>query len=145
MKKLTFAASLLFALFVVSCASSSPDARIAARPQVFEALSTKHQGLVKQGELGKGMSKDAVSIAWGTPAQSLEGFRDGKTMERWDYQGRRPIFSNQFFGSYQSRIYGGNPYSGLVGGFGPQVVYVPYRKGTVWFLNGRVSEWESLR
>ena len=30
-------------------------------------------------------------------------------------------------------------------GVGPEVAYVPYRVGSVWFINHRVDSWERAR
>ena len=142
---LLYACAAATAFWSVSCAPSTPDHRISERPAAFEALSEKHKDLVKRGELGKGMSHDAVALAWGSPSRRVEGLRDGKNMERWEYQGREAVVTHDFFGGYRSGYFGGYRYSGLSGGFGPQVTYVPYRKSTVWFVDGRVNEWESIR
>jgi hypothetical protein len=133
------------ALVLASCAPSTPESRIYERHRVFETFSKEHQELVRQGEIAKGMSPDAVSIAWGSPSGVVEGLRDGKRMERWDYTGTRPVVTNNFFGGYNTGYYGRYRYSGVGGGFGPQVTYVPYRKSSVWFVGGRVNEWERVR
>ena len=91
------------------------------------------------------MGKDAVALAWGSPSRRVDGLRDGKNMERWEYEGSRAVVNHNFFGGYGSGYCGGYRYSGLGGGFGPQVTYIPYRKSTVWFVSGRVNEWESVR
>lgn len=135
----------LAALFFVSCAPSTPQTRIAQRPETFQALSVKHQELVSQGEIAKGMPKDAVAIAWGSPDGRVEGLRDGKAMERWDYNGTRSVVTNDFYGGYRSGYYGPYRYSGAGFGFGPQMTYIPYRKSSVWFVGGKVNEWERMR
>lgn len=132
-------------LWTVSCAPSTPDYRISERPAAFEALSAKHKDLVRRGELGKGMSHDAVALAWGSPSRRIEGLRDGRNTERWEYEGREAVVTNNVFGGYQSNYFGGYRYSGFSGGFGPRITYIPYRKSAVWFVNGRVDEWESIR
>lgn len=145
MKKLIPAASAVFvAVFAVSCAPQTPAYRISERPQVFERLSEKQKQLVIHGEIAKGMGMDAVALAWGSPSDEVEGLRDGKRMERWDYNGTKPVVTHSFFGGYGYGAYGPYRYSGLGGGFGPEVTYVPYRKSSVWFINGRVNEWERI-
>ncbi|MBC7980699.1 MAG: hypothetical protein H7Y36_09075 [Armatimonadetes bacterium] len=143
MKKILLAAGMgALGFWMVSCAPSTPAYRISQRPQVFENLSGRQKGLVENGEIEKGMGKDAVLLAWGSPSSSAEGFRSGKRMERWDYAGSTPVVSNHFFGGYGYGAYGPYRYSGLGGGFGPEISYVPYRKSSVWFVGGRVDEWE---
>ncbi len=146
MKKITLlAAAGLALMFAVSCAPQTPDYRISMRPAVYQSLSEKNKDLVRQGEIAKGMDRDAVALAWGSPSSRVEGLRDGKAMERWDYQGTKPVVTNNFYGGYGYGAYGSYRYSGIGGGFGPQVTYLPYRKASVWFIRGRVEEWESTR
>ena len=147
---------------LASCvAPSTPDQRIAARPLVYDKLSNKEKDSVKLGQLIEGMSKDGVSLAWGSPSNRVIGLREGKDMERWDYSGSRPIVSNSFYGGFGSGRfgrfgrggfgrggygYGGyGGYGGGFGGFGQTVTYVPVRSGSVWFVDGRVNEWERYR
>lgn len=140
---LLFAAAL--AGILGSCAPSTPQHRIQQRPQDFARLSEKDKELVSRGEIAKGMEKDAVALAWGSPASRVEGLKDGETMERWDYRGQQPVVSNHFHGGYRSGYYGPYRYSGYGVGFGPQITYLPYRKASVWFVNERVDEWERQR
>lgn len=136
------AAAAVAALFAVSCAPQTPASRIANQPAAFERLSEKHKELVRNGEIAEGMSKDAVVLAWGHPEQQSEGFRSGKRMERWDYSGTKPVVTHSFYGGYGYGGYGPYRYSGLGAGFGPEVSYIPYRKASVWFVGGRVDEWQ---
>ena len=92
------------------------------------------------------MSPDAVYLAWGHPARSFQGSRNGKLTERWDYAGTRPVPVANFYGSYGTYGYGPHghhAYSGV--GFGPEIAYVPYRIASVWFINQRVDSWERAR
>jgi hypothetical protein len=130
------------ASLLVSCASSTPHSRIQEKPQQFEKLTEKHKEMVQRGEIARGMNKDAVWFAWGMPAAQIEGAKNGKFTERWDYQGRYPVTTNRFFGGYSTGGYSRGRYSGYDGGFGPEVTYVPYVRASVWFLDGRVDEWE---
>lgn len=146
MKKLIVISCLgLLTAIVSSCAPSTPQTRIKERPQDYAKLSEKHKDLVSRAEIAKGMSKDAVSLAWGSPDAHIEGLRNGKFSERWDYMGREAVTRHHFFGGYTSGSYGPYGYSGYRAGFGPEVTYVPYRKASVWFVKGRVDEWERER
>lgn len=134
-------AGLLFA----SCAPSTPLARIQQQPQKFDSLSAKHKELVEQGQVDRGMSQDAVYLAWGAPSRVFQGSKDNRLTERWDYAGTRPVYTNTFYGSYGRycgpyRRFG---YSGI--GWGPEVAYIPYRIASVWFIDGRVDSWERVR
>lgn len=146
MKK-TFLPALaaLAVIFVASCAPQTPASRISARPAAYERLSEKHKQLVRDGQIAEGMDQDAVALAWGSPSEEMEGLRDGKRMQRWDYNGSEPVMTHSFFGGYHSGAYGRYNYSGIGAGFGPEVTYLPRRKASVWFVNGRVDEWERVR
>jgi hypothetical protein len=142
--KKSFIALCLFsaALLAVSCAPSTPAARISERPMAFEKLSEQHKELVQRGEIAKGMNMSAVALAWGEPSDRVEGIKGNRRTERWEYNGSRSVVTQTFFAGY-GRGYGGPyHYSGLGASFGPEVVRVPYRKSAVWFINGKVDEWE---
>lgn len=145
MKTILPALSALFLL--ASCVPSTPQARIEKDPQKFEALDGKQKALVRQGQIARGMTPDAVYLAWGDPSAIFQGSRNGKSSERWDYAGSRPVYAAGFYGGYG---YGYGPYGyhghpGYVYGLGPEVAYVPYRIATVWFINNRVDSWEKAQ
>jgi len=150
--KLVLAAALSVLVFA-SCAPSTPDARIAAQPAMFERLPAKHQNLVRQGQIDKGMTTDAVYLAWGRPNREYEGSENGASTLRWDYAGSTPVYTNSFYGGwgggygYGYGRYGryAYPYGGYGYGFGPEVTYVPYRRASVLFKGGRVTSWERSR
>jgi hypothetical protein len=146
MKIIPLIVCLLYAaLAAVSCSPSTPAARIAERPLAFDKLSDKHKELVQRGEIARGMDMSAVALAWGDPARRVEGIKGTRRTERWEYDGARPVVTNHFFGGYGFGRYGPYRYSGVGAGFGPEVVYVPYRKSTVWFISGKVDSWERLK
>lgn len=134
-------------LFIASCAPSTPQTRIQREPGKFEALNTKHRSLVEQGQISRGMPQDAVYLAWGRPSRILQGSKDGKNTERWDYAGSRPVYYTNFYGSYGGYYgpYRGRYYRGYGMAIGPEVSYIPYRIASVWFVGGRVDEWERAR
>lgn len=141
--------SLVFIFVISSCTPSSPQTRIQNRPQDFQQLSDQHKELVRRGEIAKGMSKAAVALSWGSPTEHIEGFRNGKFSERWNYNGERAVVQHNYHGGF-FRGHGGpySPYSypryrgGFGPDFGPDVTYIPYRKASVWFVEDRVNEWE---
>jgi hypothetical protein len=139
-------------LLLVSCAPSTPLARIEQNPAAFSSLSKKHQGLVQQGQISAGMTRDAVMLAWGAPDQRFQGSQNSKATERWDYIGSRPVYTNQFYGGFGHGGFGrcGRYWHGGFSdfgylGFGPEVAYLPYQEGSVIFINNRVDSWERLR
>jgi hypothetical protein len=138
-------------LFLVSCVPATPAARIQREPGKFAELSHKNQDLVRKGLIARGMTPTAVELAWGRPNQVLEGSKSGKATMRWDYEGSRPVYEPQFFGSYgygygygYGRC-GPRRFTTLEYGYGPEVTYVPYRLATVQFVNSRVESWERAR
>ena len=141
----TIAAAILAGFVVSSCAPTTPQARIAKSPEKFETLPKKYRDLVEQGQLGQGMPKDAVLLAWGFPDQRYEGSKDSQKTERWDYTGSRPVYSSGFSSGFGYGYYGrfGYPSSGY--DVGPEVIYIPERLASVWFVNDRVEAWERVR
>ncbi len=143
-----FYSALAVGLLLVSCVPSTPQARIQKDPSKFEALTASQRNLVEQGRISNGMPPEAVYLAWGSPSSIMQGSRDNKTTERWDYAGSRPVYTTNFYGSYGYARgpygrYGRYGYSGF--GVGPQVAYIPYRYASVWFVDGRVDAWERAR
>ena len=136
-------AAIFVGLSIVSCVPSTPQTRIQQNPQKFDALGEKHQALVQQGQITRGMTTDAVYLAWGGPSAVFQGSKNGKTSERWDYAGSRPVYVTNYLGSY-GYGYGGYGRYGYYA-MGPEVAYVPYRLASVWFLNNRVDSWERAR
>jgi hypothetical protein len=148
MKLLLLPAALLAAL-LASCAPSTPDARIAAQPALFESLPAKQKDLVRQGRIDKGMGTDAVYLAWGRASREFEGSENGAPTLRWDYEGSTPVYHSSFYGSYgygYGRYGRYGRYPGYYGfGIGPEVTYLPYRRASVLFKSGRVISWERSR
>jgi hypothetical protein len=133
-------------LAAASCTPGTPAARIAANPDQFAGLTAREQEIVRQGGIAKGMARDAVLLSWGAPARRFEGSQGGKSTERWDYTGSRPVYTSNFYGGYGYGRYGGyGRYSGMGLGFGPEIAYIPYRSATVWFISGKVDSWERIR
>ena len=142
---------LASAWLLASCVPTTPQSRIAESPRQYAALSTKHQVLVQQGQLARGMSPDAVYLAWGRPSSTFQGSRNGQLSERWDYVGSAPVAVTSFYGGYGYGGFGGRGYHGHHGyssigmGFGPELAYVPYRIGSVLFIDHRVDSWERAK
>lgn len=130
-------------LAIASCTSSTPASRIANNQAKFNALPESQKRLVEQGQLARGMSPDAVLLAWGTPESRTEGSAGGTPTMRWDYAGLKPVYNTGIYGGYGwggYRGYGrrGYPYVGVT----PQVSYVPERRASVQFRNYKVHSWE---
>jgi hypothetical protein len=132
MKSITLVFALVLSLFAVSCAPSTPAARIAKRPQAFEKLSTEHQELVMNGSITKGMNRAAVALALGE-----------------EYMGSQPVVNHNFYGGFgfgrRRGMYCDGFGGGFGGGFGPDITYIPYVRSYVMFYDGKVDEWERVR
>jgi len=77
-------------LFLAACAAPS-EKRIAAHPEVFGSLNDADKVLVRQGEVRRGMSKEAVRLAWGDPDHETTEHVGGASCDRWVYTGYLPV------------------------------------------------------
>ena len=126
--------------------------RIARNPTLFMAQPREHQRLIERGELARGMSRDAVTLAWGAPSETYEGTENGDLMERWSYLGRRNVYHDNLAFGYGigwgvpargAWCYGPGPYHNV--GFAQQVSQIPYQKAYVIFKNNKVDSWERMK
>ena len=136
------APAFLACLIFSSCAPSTPQTRIDREPGKYASLSSREQSLVKQGQIARGMSPEAVVLAWGAPDRRFAGSRGSTGTERWDYSASRPVYTHNFSGNYGFSRYGPLGYSGLSPTLGPDVTYIPQNVASVWFSNQRVDSWE---
>ena len=141
----------LLSLIIVGCSSSSPSKRIKDHTKSFNDLSASHQELVENGQIIKGMRKEAVFLAWGEPASKTEGQINGKHFERWSYTGLAPVYHQSFgsgfrygrgFGRGFGHGFGHGRRFGSFGSFGTSISYVPFRTAWVKFEGGRVESWQ---
>ncbi len=92
------------------------------------------------------MSKGAVMIAWGRPAREVEIMRPDGAVVRWDYVTSQAVSATNFYGGYGHGRFGRyGSYRGAAVGFGPEFVFVPSHRASVWFVDGKVDAWESVR
>lgn len=129
--------------FFSSCVPDTPQQRIANNPALFQSLPAKHQALVQQGEIARGMSPAAVTLAWGDPSRRYAGMQNGAATERWDYAGSQPVYTNHIGFGYGGYGHGYGSYSSF--GYGPDITYIPYRRATVLFKNQSVESWEKMQ
>ena len=153
----------VIALITVSCSSNNPTTRIEKNPEIFRKLSTTHQALAEGGEITKGMSPEAVYIAWGRPDNKTEGQDEKKRYQQWTYNSLSPVFVNNVGFGYGrgfgrgrfgrrgfgrrgfhggGGFYGGGFYNRGYGGFGSSVAYVSRPSSYVRFSNGKVDTWQ---
>lgn len=140
----TLLAGASSALLLSNCTVGTPQSRIEANHSLYESIPAKHQALVSQGKIAKGMSKSAVFLALGDPSRKTEGFRDNTKFERWDYSRLQPIYTSSFHSFYGHGYgrYGRGRYHGF--GFAPTIQYAPYRSASVIFHRDVVDSWEKL-
>ena len=69
-----FSCTVLFVcLLLTGCASTATvESRKKERATGYSALTPEFKSLVDTGQIRKGMTEDAVYIAWGKPAQILQ-------------------------------------------------------------------------
>jgi hypothetical protein len=158
------------ALFFGGCAT--PESRISKNPELYNSLPARQQQLVAQGQIGPGMSRNAVWLAWGGPEQKVNGYARGNSTETWVYYTTTTAYGYGGYG-YGPYGYGYGPYGygypGFWGGsvgvfrthhghrfvvFGdpfydpfyysyfPPTVQYPYK--TVTFVNGRVVGFQRM-
>ena len=139
------ASALLACLIFSSCAPSTPQARIDREAGKFASLSPKEQSLVREGKIARGMSPDAVVLAWGAPGRRFSGSRGATITERWDYSASRPVYTHNFSGNHGFNRYGPFGDSGLTPALGPDVTYIPHNVASVWFADQRVDSWERVQ
>jgi hypothetical protein len=126
---LTFAIAAGVLIFS-GCAT--PGGRISQNPQIYQSLSPGDQALVSQGQIRKGMSMEAVWLAWGTADQTVPASIHGRPAETWVYL------------RYETPPSYGGPYY-----YGPfDWSYIPpkfiYPIRAVTFTNGRVAYFGQL-
>ena len=115
------------ALILTSC--STPQTRISDNPNLYQSLSARDQGLVSQGQIRPGMSRNAVWLAWGSPDQKILGNIRGRPTETWVYV---------YYSSYPYYPYYG-PYYPYGPGIGYSLGYttVSTANGTVHYRGDR--------
>ena len=147
--------TLAGALFFGGCAT--PEKRISENPDLYHSLPARQQQLVAQGQIGPGMSKNAVWIAWGGPEQKVNGYARGNATENWvyfittTYPGYGGYGYPGFFGGgavfrthhgHRFAVFGDPFYDPFFYSYIPPTVSYPYK--TVTFVNGRVVEFQHM-
>jgi hypothetical protein len=138
---------VLGVLFMCSCASNTPQSRIAKRPQVFATLPEKHKTMVQRGQIAEGMGKDAVWFAWGPAQDIFTASEKGNRSEIWRYLGQRAVYRNSIGIGYSTGFYGGRCSRYHVDPFlhydvGPY--YIPYTAAEVKFQKEKVVSWQAV-
>ena len=93
-----------------------------------------------KGLIIKGMSQDAVYLAWGRPSGVIERNSYGKSIEKWRYSSLMPVVNQNFLYNdyhYYHHYDHCSPFY-----HSTNVGYVPYTSAVVEFENQKVTSWE---
>ena len=121
---------LLAGMLLMGCATNGVETRKKERAAGYAALSPEFKTLVSDGQIRRGMSEDAVYIAWGKPAQILQVEDMNGLRVSWIYTGGWLEETRYWYGN--RRV--------------PQTDYQPrsYVKAEIVFSNGVVESWQTL-
>jgi hypothetical protein len=123
-------AFLMVILLVTGCATSTIESRRRERAAGFAALSPELQSLVNDGQIRRGMTPDAVYIAWGKPAQILQREDDQGVVTLWLYHG----------GWMEETRYWTHNSRAPINDYQPRT----YVSAEITFVNGVVQAWGTL-
>lgn len=130
---------VLLTFFLCNC-TSTIESRIQEHPTMYSALTGQEKKAVSNGLILRGMSQDAVYLAWGRPSGIKEGNSNGAPMEKWRYSSLMPIMSQRFlyndYHSYHHYEHCSPFYHST------NVGYIPYTSAIVEFENNKVKSWE---
>lgn len=122
---------LIFAGLLTGCATGTTiAARKQERAASYAALPAETQALIDRGQIRRGMSEDAVYIAWGKPSQILQQEDQHGAITTWLYHGS--YLEETRYWPYRART-PSNDYD-IRGYISAEVV----------FQNGAVSNWRTL-
>ncbi len=124
-------------VLVLLCGCSSISSRARQESASYNSLSPSERDLVDKGQIARGMSSNAVYIAWGKPTQVIPQSSAAGTDEEatWLYYGNQPVITPAW--SFIPDPYG---YGRLE--YMPQHHSERYLKGAVHLQNGRVTSWQ---
>lgn len=136
-----FILALVPSILAFSSCSTTPQDRIEKNPAAYQQLTQEQQVKVSYGRLSRGMSPEAVRLAWGDPDDVVQGGQGGKVVERWLYTNGGYSFSlgvggGPAWASRHSVSAVGAGVSIPLGGEAPRA------RAVVTFVNGRVEAWE---
>ncbi len=120
----------LAGLLLLGCATSSIESRQRERAASFATLTPEFQTLVNDGQIRRGMTQDAVYIAWGKPAQILQREDQQGVVTIWLYHGG--WLEETRYWTYNSRA--------PINDYQPRT----YVSAEITFVNGVVNTWRTL-
>ncbi|MSU58053.1 MAG: hypothetical protein EXS35_07725 [Pedosphaera sp.] len=123
---------LLAGLLLTGCATRTTiQSRKQERATAYAALSPEFQKLVDDGQIRRGLSEDAVYIAWGKPAQILHQEDARGAVTTWLYEGGW---------MEETRYWTGRRSARLEHDYQPRT----YVRAEIVFVKGAVESWRSL-
>ena len=131
---------LIFLTLLICNCNSTIESRIQNNPQLYSALTGPEKKAVSKGLIIKGMSQDAVYLAWGRPSGIIERNSYGKSIEKWRYSSLMPVVNQNFLYNdyhYYHHYDHCSPFY-----HSTNVGYVPYTSAVVEFENQKVTSWE---
>jgi len=123
-------AFLIALLVLTGCATSTIESRRGERADSFAALSPELKSLVNDGQIRRGMTQDAVYIAWGKPAQILQHEDEQGVVTLWLYHG----------GWMEETRYWTHNSRAPINDYQPRT----YVSAEITFANGVVQAWRTL-
>lgn len=124
--------AVLLGLLLTGCATNTTIAeRKRTYADAYASFSPEIKSLVDAGQIRAGMTTDAVTIAWGPPAEVLQsGNKDG-VLTTWVYRGG---FLEE------TRYWAGRREPFIVNNYEPRT----YVRAEIVFANGVVQSWRTL-
>lgn len=127
-------------LFLAGCKTSTIESRIQERTTAYAALPADQREDVDAGRIRVGMDSDAVYMAWGKPAQILEGGTEQGRFTTWVYEGG--WMQEERYWAY--RTVGVGKYACAERYLARDYYPRAYISAEVNFLDGIVKEWRTL-
>ena len=115
---------------LAGCSTTSIESRRSERLKSYSALSQECKELVNKGQIRRGMTEDAVFIAWGKPAQILQREDQQGLVTLWLYHG----------GWLEETRYWPHHSRAPINDYQPRT----YVSAEITFVEGLVSSWRTL-
>lgn len=137
---------LLATVWWAGCAGSATDPKQIARrrnerAEAYARLSPEQQAQVDRGQVQVGMPEDAVYIAWGPPAQSLQRGDASGEQTTWLYSGST---TDQYINWTYVEVPGPNGRRYLDRVMTTDYAFRDYVSARLVFQEGKVTTWEML-
>ena len=132
---------LIGCVFLSGCATSTVESRKKERQAAYNSLSPEENQLVDLGQIKVGMSQDAVYIAWGPPAEILQGQSGNSGVQTtWLYYGT--TMQETRYWTFREVPYKGHVFLEryLDRDYDPR----DYVRAEIVFVDGKVASWRTL-